>query len=145
MDTFMVQFELPPVGDGEMGLDAAFVVAQRIIDEGMARAYPQAPRPLITVSMHVERIARADRPWSVTVSGDQRSSKGKEFTLAFSMAERRGAAMISDAAAPEPTTTTVYLRPASISALCRHVMGWPLDMIDEMAREDEARRRGGGR
>lgn len=142
MDTYMVMFELPAIGSGELDLDGAYRIAHAIVMQGMASAYPRVAMPVVTVSAHVDRRPRAAMRWSIEVAGDERSSKGRSVALAFDASERRGAVVIMDDATPDPSTTTIYLRPVSMARLARAIHAWPMDMIDEMAREDEVRRRG---
>ena len=135
---YMVSFELP-----ECELEVAYGVAQQIVASGLAAWGYRIDIP-ITVSCPITPAPRADRQWSVHASGHPVLHPRRSFVLAFDANERRGAAVIMDDEPADTTQHTIYMRPRAMARVVRAVMQWPLDLLETMASEDEAKRRGGG-
>lgn len=140
---YMVSFELPDVDPSRVDLDVAYAAAQQVVLSGLAAFGYRTDQP-ITVACPVEAPPRADMRWSVEVPGHPIVHPKRTLVLAFDGRERRAAAVIMDDEPADPTTHTIYLRPRAAARIVRALMAWPLDMLETMAVEDEAKRRRGG-
>lgn len=124
-------------------LETAYMEAERLISAGAA-ALGRAT-PFLTVAAIVEPMPRTAMRFSVTVPT---THAGVEVSIAFDPAAGRGAVIVYEAdedGKPRQHDDNSYpLRPESLRWLVRGLMSWPLDLLDDMAREDELKRRRGG-
>lgn len=138
----MVSFELPEVDPDRVDLEVAYAAAQQVVASGLAAWGYRSDMP-IAVACPVEPAPRAEMRWSVEVEGHPVIHPRRSLVLAFDGKERRGAVLLMDDEPAEPTQHTIYLRARAMARVVRALMSWPLDMMETMAAEDEARRRGG--
>ena len=122
-------------------LETAYMEAERLISAG-ASALGRA-KPFITVAVRLDPMPRTATQFTVTIPCAA-TLPGGMVQVVFDPAARRGAVIVWDDNDTEHTLKTWPLTPESMSWLVRGVMLWPLDLLDDMAREDELKRRGGG-
>lgn len=121
-------------------LEVAYTEAERLIAAG-ASALGRA-MPFITVAVLVDPMPRTATQFTVTVPcGPTRP--GGMVQIAFDPTVRKGAVLVWDELDAEHTLATWPLTPESLRWLLRGLAAWPMDLIDDIAREDELKRRGG--
>lgn len=140
---YMVGFELPDVDPDRVGLDVAYAAAQQVVLSGLAAFGYRTDMP-ITVACPAEPVPRTETRWIVEASGHPVIHPKRSLALAFDVKERRGVVLIMDDEPAEPVQYRLYLRPRQVARIVRALMAWPLDMLETMAAEDEAKRRRGG-
>lgn len=119
-------------------LETAYMEAERMVSAG-ARALGRA-MPLLTVAARIDPMPRTGATFSVEVPCGPTRPRGA-VTIAFNPRERSGAVVVYDADNMDNTITTYPLTARGLQWLVRGVQLWPLDLLDDMAREDEIARR----
>lgn len=142
MSRYMVSFELPEVDPDHIDLEVAYAAAQQVVKSGLEAWGYRSDHP-ITVSCPAEPAPRTETRWAITAKGHSIIHPKRALMMAFDAQHRRGAVLVCDDEPAEPTQHTVYLEPREVARVVRAIMGWPLDMLEQMAAEDEAKRRGG--
>lgn len=137
---YMVSFELPGVDPDRVALDVAYAAAQRVVMSGLA-AFGYSTDMPITVACPAEPVQRTETRWLVEASGHPVIHPKRSLALAFDVKERRAVVLIMDDEPAEPAQYRIYLRPRQTARIVRALMAWPLDMLEAMAAEDEAKRR----
>lgn len=119
-------------------LETAYTEAERLISAG-ASALGRAT-PMLTVAALVDPMPRTAMRFSVTVPTTQ---PGVEVSIAFDPAAERGAVIVYEESGgnAQHGADGYALTPESLRWLVRGLMAWPLDLLDDMAREDELKRR----
>ena len=136
----MVRYQI--IADMDMNttnLETAHTEAERLISAG-ARALGR-PMPFITVAAIVDPLPRTATVFTVSVQCGPTMPRGI-VEIDFDPASRRGAVIVWDESDTEHTLKTYPLTPHGLRLLVRGLMLWPLDLLDDMAREDELTRRG---
>lgn len=122
-------------------LETAYMEAERLISAGAA-ALGRAT-PFLTVASIVDPMPRTAMRFSVTVPT---THAGVEVSIVLDPKAERGAVIVYESdedGKAQQHDTSYALTPESLRWLVRGLMAWPLDLLDDMAREDERKRRGG--
>ena len=120
-------------------LEVAYAEAERLVSAGAA-ALGRA-KPFLTVAALVDPMPRTATRFSVTAElSGAGYPKGSTASIVFDPAAGVGAVIIDDTMG----AVSAQLTPESLRWLVRGLMVWPLDLLDDMAREDELKRRSGG-
>jgi hypothetical protein len=123
-------------------LEAAYAEAERLVSAGASAL--GRPMPLLTVAARVDPPQRSLATFSVEVPCGPTRPRGA-VTIAFNPRERGGAVIVYDGDNMDNTIATYPLTARGLQWMVRGLMLWPLDMLDDMAREDEVARRRAGR
>lgn len=145
----MARYQL--IADIEVDTDdlaVAYTEAERMLSAG-ARALGRA-MPLLTVSAVIDQAPRTATNYTITVQCGPTRPHGR-LQLAFRPGAEgdrvRGAVLAWEDNDPENAVHTYPLTATALQWLVRGLWGWPMDLLDELARKEAIadRQRGGAR
>lgn len=119
-------------------LETAYMEAERLISAG-ASALGRAT-PMLTVAALVDQLPKTATVFTITVPCT-RPKAGASVQVVFDPAARRGSVIAWDDNDPEYVMHSWPLDARALQWLVRGLMAWPHDLLDDMAREDEIKRR----